>query len=218
MTKVPFAGKGMRSDELLGLIHSDVCDPMSISARGGYSYFVTFTDDYTRYGQVFLIKHKSEVFEKFKEYKNFAEKQTGKSIKQLRSDRGGEYLSTEFQEFLKEQGITHHKTPPYTPQLNGVSERRNRTLLDMVRSMMSRTELPKSFWGYALESASYIINNVPSKSVDRIPYEIWSGNRSNLSYMRAWGCPAYVKRFEPTKLEPRSIQCIFIGYPKDSFG
>ena len=218
MTKTPFTGKGIRSSELLGLIHSDVCGPMTISARGGYAYFVTFTDDCSRYGHVFLIKYKHEVFEKFKYYQNVVEKQTGKSIKQLRSDRGGEYLSTEFQDFLAELGIIHFKTPPYTPQLNGVSERRNRTLLDMVRSMMSRTNLPKSFWGYALESASHIINNVPSKAIDAIPYEVWSGRRSNLKYMRAWGCTAYVKQLDATKLEPRSQKCIFVGYPKDSFG
>ena len=86
----------MRSDELLGIVHSDVCGPMSISARGGFSYFVTFTDDNSRYGYVFLIKHKSEVLEKFKEFKNIAENQTGKRIKHLRSDRGGEYLGHKF--------------------------------------------------------------------------------------------------------------------------
>ena len=152
-----------------------VTEPMSISARGGFSYFVTFTDDYSRYGHVFLIKHKSEILEKFKEFKNVAENQTGKRIKHLRSDRGGEYLGHEFQEFLKESEIMHQKTPPYTPQHNGVSERRNRTLLDMVRSMMSKSSLPKSFWGFALETASRIINNVPSKSVSSIPYELWTG-------------------------------------------
>ncbi len=77
MAKTPFTGKNMRSNELLGLVHSDVCGPMSVSARGGFSYFVTFTDDHSRYGYVFLIKHKSEVFEKFKEFKSVAENQTG---------------------------------------------------------------------------------------------------------------------------------------------
>ena len=150
LTKTPFKGHGERAEELLGLIHSDVCGPMSIHAKGGYSYFITFTDDFSRYGHVFLMKHKSESFEKFVEYKNEVENQTEKSIKILRSDRGGEYLSSEFLAFLKENGILSQLTPPYTPQLNGVSERRNRTLLDMVRLMMSTAELPLSFWGYAL--------------------------------------------------------------------
>ena len=86
-----------------------------------FSYIVTFADDHRLYGYVFLIKHKSEVFEKFREFKNVAENQTGKSIKHFRSDRGGEYLSQEFQEFLKANGIIHQMTPPYTPQHNGVS-------------------------------------------------------------------------------------------------
>ena len=100
------------------------------------------------------------------------EKQTSKNIKILRSDRGGEYLSNEFLDYLKEYGILSQWTPPGTPQLNGVSERRNRTLLDMVRSMMSRIELPISFWGYALNSVILILNKVSSKFVQHTPYEI----------------------------------------------
>ncbi|GKE29038.1 retrotransposon protein, putative, ty1-copia subclass, partial [Tanacetum coccineum] len=86
------------------------------------------------------------------------ENQLGKTIKSLRSDRGGEYMSQEFLDHLKDHGIIAHRTPPYTPQHNGVSERRNRTLLDMVRSMMSQTTLPKSFWDYALETVARILN------------------------------------------------------------
>ena len=78
---------------------------MSIQARGGYSYFITFTNDFSRYGHVYLMKYKFEAFENFKEYKNEVENQIGKSIKILCSDRGGEYLSTEFTQFLKDHGI-----------------------------------------------------------------------------------------------------------------
>ena len=145
MTKTPFSGHGERTTELLGLIHTDVCGPMTTQARGGYSYFITFTDDFSRYGFVYLMKHKSEAFDKFLEYQSMVEKQTGKSIKILRSDRGGEYLSIEFLNHLREKGIISEWTPPYTPQLNGVAERRNHTLLDMVWSMMCFTELHVSF-------------------------------------------------------------------------
>ena len=145
---------------------------MSTHARGGYLYFVSFIDDYSRFGYVYLMKYKSETFEKFKEFRTEVEKQLGKSIKTLRSDRGREYLSQEFQSYLRDNGIFSQWTPPYTPQHNGVSERRNRTLLDMVRSMMSNSELPKSFWGYALETVVYILNKVSSKSVELTPYEI----------------------------------------------
>ncbi|GKA33155.1 zinc finger, CCHC-type containing protein, partial [Tanacetum coccineum] len=107
-----------------------------------------------RYGYVYLLKHKHEVFETFKVFQKEVENQLEKTIKSPRSDRGGEYMSQEFLNHLKEHETIAHRTPPYTPQNNGVSERRNRTLLDMVRSMMSQTTLPKSFWDYALEAFS----------------------------------------------------------------
>ncbi|KAM1376155.1 hypothetical protein ACFX2F_037926 [Malus domestica] len=172
MTKSPFTGKGERATEILGLIHTDVCGPMSTTSRGGFSYYITFTDDHSRFGYVYLMKYKSESFERFKEFKNEVEKQTGKQIKTLRSDRGGEYLSNEFLDYLKECGIVSQWTPPGTPQHNGVSERRNRTLMNMVRSMMSSANLPVTFWGYALYTATYLLNRVPSKST--LGYEFYN--------------------------------------------
>ncbi|KAM2549652.1 hypothetical protein TB1_013993 [Malus domestica] len=218
MTKSPFTGKGERTTEILGLIHTDVCGPMSTTSRGGFSYYITFTDDHSRFGYVYLMKYKSESFEKFKEFKNEVEKQTGKQIKILRSDRGGEYLSNEFLDYLKECGIISQWTPPGTPQLNGVSERRNRTLMNMVRSMMSSADLPVTFWGYALYTADYLLNRVPSKSVPQTPYEIWHGRKPSLKHVKIWGCEAYVKKLEATKLEARSVRCYFVGYPKETMG
>ncbi len=219
MTKDPFLGIGERANDLLGLVHTDVCGPINIMARGGYFYFITFTDDISRYGYIYLMRRKSESFDKFKEYKSEVENQLGKKIKILRSDRGGEYLSQEFKDYLKESGIVSELTPPITPQWNGVSERRNRTLLDMVRSMMSHSGLPLSFWGYALEAALLILNRSPSKSVEKIPYEVWHGKVPKVSFLRVWGCKAYVKKLlHTTKLEPRSTECIFVGYPKETKG
>nr|GEW44473.1 hypothetical protein [Tanacetum cinerariifolium] len=149
------------------------------------------------------------------------ENQLGKTVKSLRSDRWGEYMSQEFLDHLKDHGIISHRTPPYTPQHNGVSERRNRTLLDMVRSMMSQTTLLKSFWDYALETAARILHMIPTKKVEKTPYEVWHGQSPKLSYLKVWGCEALVKRdtlTKPDKLEPRSIKCIFIGYPKETMG
>ncbi|GJT75471.1 putative RNA-directed DNA polymerase [Tanacetum coccineum] len=175
-------------------------------------------NDYSRYGYVYLLKHKHEVFETFKVFKNEVENQLGKTIKAIRSDRGGEYISQEFKDYLKANGIVQQLTPPYTPQHNGVSERRNRTLLDMVRSMMNLTTLPLSFWDYALESATRILNMVPTKKVDKTSYELWYGKVPNLSYLKVWGCEALEKRDTPDKLEQRSVKCIFIGYPKETMG
>jgi len=147
MTKMPFTGFPERASDLLELIHTDVYGPMSSIARGGFQYFITFTDDLSRYGYVYFMKHKSETFEKLKEFQSEVENQCGKKIKVLRSDRGGEYLSHEFSNHLKSCGIIPQLMPFGTPQRNGVSERCNRNLLDMVRSMMSQSDLPLSFWG-----------------------------------------------------------------------
>ena len=164
------------------------------------------------------MRYKSEAFEKFIEFKNEVEKQSGKSIKTLRSDRGGEYLSTEFTQFLKDNGILDQLTPPYTPQMNGVSKRRNRTLLDMLRSMITFSKPPISLWGYALETTARVLNILPSKSVASTPYEIWKGKKPDFSYFRVWGCLAHVKKHDTDKLESRTELCKFVGYPKETIG
>src|SRR3954466_14098380 len=218
MTRTPFNGIMERADELLGIIHTDVCGPMNVSTRNGLRYFVTFTDDLSRYGYICLMKHKCETFEKFKEFQNEVENHRNRKFKFLRPDRGGEYLSYDFLTHLKASGIVSQLTPPGTPQRNGVSERRNRTLLDMVRSMMSLTDLPLSFWGYALETAAFTLNRAPSKSVETTPYELWFGKKPKLSFLKVWGCEAYVKKLMPDKLEPKAEKCVFIGYPKETIG
>ncbi|KAD6118936.1 hypothetical protein E3N88_10207 [Mikania micrantha] len=218
MTKAPFSGTNERAKDLLGIIHSDVCGPFKPMTRNGERYFITFTDDYSRYGYVYLLRHKHESFEIFKIFKNEVENQLSKTVKILRTDRGGEYLSSEFQEYLRSCGIVSQLTPPGTPQHNGVSERRNRTLLDMVRSMMARSTLPLSFWGFALLSAARILNIAPTKKVERTPFEIWHGKVPSLSYLKVWGCEAYPKQYTQNKLEARSTRCIFVGYPRDCMG
>ena len=132
MTKTPFSETMERATHLLEIIHTDVCGPMSVVARRGYHYFLTFTDDLSRYGYIYLMKHKSETFEKFKEFQSEVKNHHNKKIMFLRSNRGGESLSYEFGLHLKQCGIVSQLTPPGTPQRNGVSEHRKRTLLDMV--------------------------------------------------------------------------------------
>ena len=150
MTESLVFSKMELESNLLEVIHFDVCSPMSAEACSGYRYVLTLTDDLSRYEYVYLMKHKFETFEKFKEFQSEVENHRNKKIKFLRSDRGGEYLSYEFGLHLKQWEIVSQLTPPRTPQRNGVSERRNRTLLDMVRSKMSLTDLPLSFWGVCI--------------------------------------------------------------------
>nr|GEW76102.1 hypothetical protein [Tanacetum cinerariifolium] len=167
----------------------DVCGPLRHVSRKGPSYFLTFTDDFSRYGYVYLLKHKHEVFENFKVFKSEVELQLGKKIKALRFDRGGEYLSQEFKDYL-----------------------------NMVRTMFNLTTPPLSFWDYALESLVRILNMVPIKKVDKITYEIWHGKAPNLSYLKVWGYEAYVKGDSANKVHQRSVKYIFVGYPKENIG
>ena len=122
--------------EVLEIVHTDVCGPMSEPSIGKARYFVTFIDDKTRKTFVYFLKQKSDAFEKFKQFKSAVENKTGKRIKTLRSDNGGEYTSNEFETYLKKHGIAHQKTAPYTPEQNGVAERANRTIVEMARSML----------------------------------------------------------------------------------
>ncbi|GJR47782.1 retrotransposon protein, putative, ty1-copia subclass [Tanacetum coccineum] len=143
MARKPYSHQVERAKDLLGLIHTDVCGPFKIVSRQCASYFVTFTDDFSRYGYVYLLKHKHEVFDTFKVFQKEVENQLGKTIKSLRSDRGGEYMSQEFLDHLKKHGIIAHRIPPYHAHNNGVSERRKSntsTQLDherMIKKLMN---------------------------------------------------------------------------------
>ena len=119
--KRPFNAKGYKAKDLLELVHSDVCSPMSIQARGGYEYFITFIDDYSRFGYVYLIKRKSKVFEKFKEFRDEVENQLGKRIWAIQFDRGGEYLLRNFKDYLTKNGIISQFIAPRTQQQNDVA-------------------------------------------------------------------------------------------------
>ena len=130
-----------RSTKPLYLIHSDVCDMKSIQTRGGKKYFITFINDCTRYCYVYSLRSKDEAIEAFMQYKNEVENQLNKKIKVLRSDRDGKYESP-FGEFCLQHGIDHQTTAPYSPQQNGVVERKNRTLKEMVNAMLISFGLP----------------------------------------------------------------------------
>ena len=193
----------------------------------GYNSFITFTDDFSRYGYIYQIKEKSEALDKFKIFKAEVENQCNKRIKVVRSDRGGEYYGRHatygqipgpFAKFLQENGIAAQYSAPGEPQQNGVAERRNRTLMDMVRSMLSHSTLPVNLWMEALKTAAHILNRVPSKSVPKTPYELWTGKKPTLNYFHVWGCPAEARIFNPVmgKLDPKTVSCHFIGYPDKS--
>ena len=131
----------------LELIHFDLCEMNGVLTKGGKKYFMTLIDDSTRYCYVYLLNTKDEALHYFKIYKAEVENQLEKKIKRVRSDHGGEYFSKEFDAFCAEHVIIHERTPPYSPQSNGVAERKNRTLTDLVNAMLDTSGLSKAWWG-----------------------------------------------------------------------
>ncbi|GJZ46447.1 putative RNA-directed DNA polymerase [Tanacetum coccineum] len=217
-----------RSTGLLELIHTDICGPFP-SGIGGHKSFITFIGDYSRYMYFFLINEKSESLDMFKTFRAEVENQLDRKIKVVRSDIGGEYYGRHtdvgqapgsFFDFCKDHGIINQYTMSGTPQQNGVAEKRNRTVMDMVSSMLANSKFPEFLWTGALKTATHILNRVPSKSVPKTPYEIWTRRKPSLRYLRVWGCLAEAKLYNPQsrKLDLKTISCFFIGYPERSKG
>ena len=194
MHRLPHSAlKDIKSKERLQLVHTDVCGPMQTQSFGGSSYFITFTDDYSRYCKIYFLRKKSEALEKFKEFKVAVEKETGLNVKALRADRGREYMSEEFKQFLKECSIRSESTAAYSPQQNGVSERLNRTLVEAARSMISHAGLSKTYRAEAVATATYLHNRMVSTALKsgKTPYQLWHGKKPNLKHIRVFGCTVY---------------------------
>ena len=134
-----------RASKTLQLVHADICGPINPVSNGKKRYLITFIDDFSRETWVNFLMKKSEAFLMFKTYKARMEKETGNCIQSLRTDRGGEFTSQEFTDFCKEHGIQRQLTAAYSPQQNGVAERKNRTIMNMVRSMLTAKQIPQTF-------------------------------------------------------------------------
>jgi transposase InsO family protein len=167
----------------LELIHSDLCEINGELAKGGKTYFMTIIDDSTRFCYIYLLKSKDEALHYFKIYKAEVERQLERKIKHVRTDRGGEYFLNLFTFFSEEHEIIHERTPPYSPQSNGVVERKNHTLTDLVNAMLDTSGLSKEWWGEAILTACHVLNRVPIKNKEITPFEEWEKKRVNLSYL-----------------------------------
>lgn len=142
-----------------------------------------------------LLNDKSEAFDKFKIFKAQTEQETRAKLQTFRTDRGGEFTSNEFHSFCEKNGIKRHLITPYSPQQNRVVERRNRTLLEMTRSILKHMSLPNYLWGEAVRHATYLINRVVTRSLTpaQTPYEVYRGRKPNLGHICVFGCIGYVR-------------------------
>lgn len=203
-----------RASQVLELIHGDLCGPITPSTPTRNRYIFVLIDDFSRYMWTILLKEKGEAFEKFRKFKALVEQETGVSIKCFRTDRGGEFTSSEFQNFCENSGVKRHLTAPYSPQQNGVVERRNRTLLEMTRSILKHMSLPDYLWGEAVRHSTYLINRVASRALANLtPYEAFKKKRPNVEHLRIFGCIGFAKTESQhlKKLDDRSKKLVHLG-------
>ena len=214
MHRLPFPERLKRTTEIGEIIHSDVCGPMQVETPNNGRYFVLFKDDFSGWCVVHIIKHKSEAAHLFMDFVALLRTQTGKEVKTLRSDNGGEFTSAEFKEWLAKSGIRQETSAPYTPQQNGVAERTNRTIMNAVRSQMHSKRVPLYLWGEATVSTIYVLNRSLINFLNVTPFESWYGRKPDVSHIRTFGSRvfAHVPEQNRRKLDPKAEKCIFIGY------
>ena len=200
-------------------IHSDLWGPSPIQTPGKREYYVSFTDDYSRWTYLKLMRLKSETFEAYKSFEAWAKTQLGvQAIMKLRSDRGGEYLDEEFSKYLAAQGTQRILTTHDTPEYNGVSERLNRTLLERTRAILHASGLPKFLWGEAINHIVWLKNRTTSKALPsgKTPYELVYGRKPDLSNLKEWGTPVWVHNASGTKLDGRGREGRWVGFEEES--
>jgi hypothetical protein len=198
-----------------------LCGPLYSPSFSGCKYFLTFIDDFSRCTWVYFLKLKSEVFDKFLAYKALVEKQSGHQIQRLRTDNGGEYVSNNFTSYCTTQGIQMQHTVPYTPQQNGVAERKNHTLKEMANCMIQSKGLSLQYWVEAINCANYIVNRTPTKALKNItPDEAWTKIKPDVSHFRVFGSIAWAHILDEKRksLQPKSERCIFVVYSEDVKG
>ena len=218
--RLPFNASTTITSKPLELLHTDLCGPMPVPSHGGNLYFITLLDDHTGYSLISPLRRKSDAAAFLKTSITMLERQTGYTVKRIRSDNGGEFINTELDTFYQSKGIKSETSVPYTPQQNGKAERLNRTLLDKARPMLADANLPKFLWAEAIVTANYLRNRSPISSQDTTPYELFHGTKPDLSHLRTFGARAYahVPTVLRTKLDAVSEPGRFIGYPANTKG
>ncbi len=206
------------STEPLQLVHMDVCGPMPKASKGGSRYLATFLDDYSKLSVVQPLKKKSNVAAVTKRVLARLELQTGKKIKVVQTDRGGEYVNEEMTTLLSKRGITQRKTAGYSPEQNGSAEQLNKDLQEKGRAMLEDLGLGEELWAEAMVTANYTRNQLPSRVHGKTPREKLFGEKPDVSHMRVFGACAYmhIPKENRKKMQSVSERGVFVGYEPDS--
>jgi hypothetical protein len=218
-THASFPGTAERTKGVLDLVHSDLLQA-EVPSKGGANYAIGFTTDRGRWRMVYFMKHKHQALACLQRYVADMKALTGGlKLKRLRSDMGGEYLATQFEDWCKDQGIHHTTSGPHAPQQNGVAERSWRTVTEMTRCLRLDAGLGKEHWAELMNTAVYLINRMPTSSLGGdTPYHDLFGKHADLSHLRSIGCRAYAHVYdhERKKLDDKAWRGILLGYDDSS--
>ncbi|GBN04901.1 Retrovirus-related Pol polyprotein from transposon TNT 1-94 [Araneus ventricosus] len=200
---------------VLDKVHMDLWGPAPVNSLGGSKYFLSIIDNFSRKKDVFTLKSKSGVFSIFKEYLSRVQRELRRKLKSVRTDNGLEFCHKDFETFLRNLGIKIERTSFYTPELNGIAERFNRSSMEAVRTMLQDSGLQPRFWAEALHAYVHTKNRCSHKLTEgKTPMEIWSGHKPSIRHCRTFGSLAYV--YVPivnrNKLQPKAKIGILVGY------
>jgi transposase InsO family protein len=185
--------KIMMTHRPLELLHMDLFGPIAYISIGGSKYCLVVVDDYSRFTWVFFLQEKPQTQETLKGFLRQAQNEFGLRIKKIRSDNGTKFKNSKIEDFLLKEGIKHEFSSPYTPQQNGVVERKNITLLDMARTMLDQYKTPDRFWAQAINTACYSINRLYLHQIlKKTSYELLTGKNPNVSYFRVFGSKCFI--------------------------
>jgi hypothetical protein len=196
------------------LIHMDTVGPSWVCSMGGKWYVLVIVDDYSRYYWVFFLESKDEVFEHFQSLSLSLNNEHPNCLKAIRSDNGTEFRNVSFDQFCLEHGVDQQFSAPRVPQQNGVVECKNRTLVEMARTMLDEHRTPRCFWAKAINTACYISNRIFLHSLLNLtPFELRFGRQPSISHLRSFGCKCFILKCDNLdKFECRSSDRIFLGY------
>lgn len=213
-----YEGQRSKAKTVLELVYADLCGPFEVQSLGGSKYLLLFVDDFSRFMHAYFLRGKDESVKKFIDHVNLSECQTGKKVRRLRTDNGGEFKGGAFGQECLKRGILQEFTAPYTPQQNGAVERRNRIVVEMARALLGDANLPKRLWAEAIGTAVHILNRVPTKAIgNSTPYFMWFGHRPSVGHLRVYGSVAYALKVgaHMHKLDPRCRKGVLVGYNAD---
>ena len=195
-------------------VHSDLWGPSPTTSLGGRRYYITFTDDHTRYTYIDILRTKDQALNAYKAFVAWARTQHNAKIKVLRSDRGGEYTGHAFTDFLRQEGTERRLTTHDTPQHNGIAESLNRRILERVRALLHHSGLPKALWAEAVQNAVWLKNRTSTRALgnDTTPYEKLYGEKPDLSNVPVWGQSVWVHSATGSKLDARGLKARWVGF------